>query len=151
MQRRRRAGVNEVTAACGLAVKAFSAPSRETRPMQYMLFCCIDENHWDNLAARERDAVMDDYGAWMRRLEASGQHVASARLQPAAVAATLRVNGGQRSVMDGPFAETKEQIGGFHLIEAGSREEALAIAEGIPTLRVGGTIEVRALRPEATP
>lgn len=119
----------------------------EIRPMQYMFLCCIDENHWESLGQEERDGVMTDYGAWIQRLEESGQHVVSARLQPVANAATLRRNGGKSSVVDGPFAETKEQIGGFHLIEAGNREEALAIAEGIPTLRVGGTIEVRALRP----
>ncbi len=117
--------------------------------MQYMLLCCIDENHWESLGQEERDGVVDDYGAWIRRLEESGRHVVSARLETVASAATLRRNGGKSSVIDGPFAETKEQIGGFHLIEAGSREEALEIAGGIPTLRVGGTIEVRALRPEA--
>lgn len=119
--------------------------------MQYMLFCCIDENHWDGLAQGERDSVMDDYGAWIRQLEESGRHVMSARLQPVANAATLHRNGGRSSVVDGPFAETKEQIGGFHLIEAENREEALNLAEGIPTLRVGGRIEVRAVRPESAP
>lgn len=116
--------------------------------MQYMLFCCIDENHWEGLAAQERDGVMDDYGAWIRQLEESGRHVMSARLQPVANAATVRRNGGRSSIVDGPFAETKEQIGGFHLIEADNLEDALALAERIPTLRVGGTIEVRAVRPE---
>lgn len=115
--------------------------------MKYMLFCCIDERHWDGLGEAERDAVMQDYGAWIERLEDSGKHLMSARLQPVANAATVRRNGARPSVVDGPFAETKEQIGGFHLVEADSREEALALAEGIPTLRVGGTIEVRALRP----
>jgi hypothetical protein len=116
--------------------------------MRYMLFCCIDEKHWEGLSPQERDAVMADYGAWVDRLEASGRHVMSARLQPVAAAATVQHTGHRYSVIDGPFAETKEQIGGFHLIEAESREEALALAEGIPTLRVGGRIEVRALRPE---
>ena len=115
--------------------------------MQYMLLCCIDENHWENLGQEERDGVMGDYGAWIQRLEESGRHVMSARLEAVANAATLRRNGGKHSVVDGPFAETKEQIGGFHVIEADNREAALEIAEGIPTLRVGGTIEVRALRP----
>ncbi|HLT92272.1 MAG TPA: YciI family protein [Woeseiaceae bacterium] len=116
--------------------------------MRYMLFCCIDEKHWDGLGPEQRDAVMADYAAWVERLEASGRHVMSARLEPVATSATLRRNGTRTSVVDGPFAETKEQIGGFHLVEAESREEALALAEGIPTLRVGGTIEVRPLRPE---
>ena len=63
--------------------------------MQYMLLCCIDENHWESLGKEERDGVMDDYGAWIRRLEESGRHVASARLQPVANAATLRRKGGK--------------------------------------------------------
>ena len=117
--------------------------------MQYMLLCCIDENHWESLGQEERDRVMGDYGAWIQRLDKSGRHVVSARLESVANAATLRRNGGNPSVVDGPFAETKEQIGGFHVIAADSREEALEIAGGIPTLRVGGTIELRALRPEA--
>jgi hypothetical protein len=92
---------------------------------------------------------MEDYGAWMRNLEASGTHVLSRRLQPSVTAATIRSNTGKPSVVDGPFAETKEQVGGFHLINAADLEEAIAVAERIPTLRVGGTIEVRALRPES--
>jgi hypothetical protein len=58
----------------------------------------------------------------------------------------VRSNGGKPTVIDGPFAETKEQVGGFHLIDAADRDEAVSIASRIPTLRVGGTVEVRALR-----
>jgi hypothetical protein len=68
---------------------------------------------------------------------------------PSVTAATVRGNGRKPSVVDGPFAETKEQIGGFHLVNSANLEEAVAVAERIPTLRVGGTIEVRALRPES--
>ncbi len=117
--------------------------------MQYMLLCCINEDRWQGLDERERDGVMQDYGTWMRELDESGNHVLSRRLQPSATAATVRGNPGKPSVVDGPFAETKEQIGGFHLVNAANLEEAVAVAERIPTLRVGGTIEVRALRPES--
>lgn len=116
--------------------------------MQYMLLCCINEDRWEGLDERERDGVMQDYGAWMRKLEESGNHVFSGRLQPSATAATVRGNGRRPSVMDGPFAETKEQIGGFHLVNAANLEEAVAVAERIPTLRVGGTVEVRPLMAE---
>jgi hypothetical protein len=111
-----------------------------------MLLCCINESHWESLSERERDAVMRDYGAWTRQLDETGQHVASGRLQPTTRAATVRSNGGKPTVIDGPFAETKEQVGGFHLIDAADRDEAVSIASRIPTLRVGGTVEVRALR-----
>lgn len=116
--------------------------------MEYMLLCCMDEEHWEGLDERERDGVMRDYGAWMRQLDESGNHVLSARLQSVATAATVRGKGGRPSVMDGPFAETKEQIGGFHLVNAANLEEAVAVAERIPTLRVGGTVEVRPLMAE---
>jgi hypothetical protein len=114
-----------------------------------MLLCCINEDRWEGLDEKERDSVMQEYGAWMRKLDASGNHVLSARLQPSATAATVRGHRSKPSVVDGPFAETKEQIGGFHLINAADLEEAVAVAERIPTLRVGGTIEVRPLRPES--
>lgn len=117
--------------------------------MRYMLLCCIDENHWTGLEDAERNAVMQAYGTWTRQLEESGQHVLSARLQPTATAATVRRQRGKPTVVDGPFAETKEQVGGFHLIDAANLEQAVSIAEGIPTLRVGGTVEVRPLRPES--
>ena len=117
--------------------------------MQYMLLCCINEDRWEGLDERERDGVMQDYGAWMRTLDESGNHVHSGRLQPSATAATVRGNLGKPSVVDGPFAETKEQIGGFHLINAADLEEAVAVAGRIPTLRVGGTVEVRPLVAES--
>lgn len=117
--------------------------------MQYMLLCCIDEDHWNGLDEGERGGVMRDYGAWVQRLEGSGKHVFSGRLQPTGTAATVRGKGRKPIVVDGPFAETKEQIGGFHLIDAASLEEAVAVAECIPTLRVGGAIEVRPLMAES--
>lgn len=116
--------------------------------MEYMLLCCIDEEHWEGLDEEERDGVMRDYGAWVQQLDDSGNHVLSARLQPSTAAATVRGKGRKPSVMDGPFAETKEQIGGFHLVNAANLEDAVAVAERIPTLRVGGTVEVRPLMAE---
>lgn len=112
--------------------------------MQFMLFCCIDEQHWDDLGAAERERVMTDYYAWIEEQEAAGRHRASGKLEPSAAAVTVR-NGGSKPVRsDGPFAETKEQIGGFHVIECADRDEAAAIAARIPTLAVGGVVEVRA-------
>ncbi len=113
--------------------------------MQVMLMCCIEESRWEALPAAERDAVMRDYGEWIATLERTGQHRASERLAAPAAARTLRQRGGKTVVTDGPFAETKEQLGGFHLIECRDVDEALEIAGRIPTLRVGGTIEVRAV------
>jgi hypothetical protein len=117
--------------------------------MQVMLMCCIEESRWQALPAAERDAVMADYGAWVTELERAGQHRATEKLAWSGDAKTLRVRDGRRIVTDGPYAETKEQFGGFHIVECRDVDEALAIAERIPTLRVGGTVEVRPVEPRS--
>jgi hypothetical protein len=114
-----------------------------------MLMCCIEEKRWHALPAAERDAVMREYGEWVSGLERAGQHRASEKLAWSPAAKTLRLAGGRPLVTDGPFAETKEQLGGFHIVECRDMDEALAIAGHIPTLRVGGTIEVRPVEPRA--
>ena len=111
--------------------------------MKYMVMCCIEEAHWDRLSEAERDKVMHDYGAWVQDTERAGQHLASAQLQPSNAATTLRMKNGRLAITDGPFAETKEQFGGYHLLECRDLNEAIALARRIPTLRVGGTIEIR--------
>jgi hypothetical protein len=113
--------------------------------MRYLLLCCFDEKQWQALPESQRDGIMREYGALLRSLDESGQHLASAQLRPTSSAATVRAAGGKPAVTDGPFAETKEQIGGYHLLECASREEAVAIASRIPTIPFGGAVEVRAL------
>jgi len=117
--------------------------------MQVMLMCCIDEGRWQALPAAERDAVMRDYGEWVADLERDGLHRATSKLVSSPAARTLRLQNGRAVITDGPFAETKEQFGGFHIVECRDVDEALAIAARIPTLRVGGTIEVRPVEPAA--
>jgi len=115
--------------------------------MQVMLMCCIDESRWLALPDAERDAVMRDYSQWIAELDARGQHRMSARLAPSGTAHTVRQQGGRKVVMDGPFAETKEQFGGYHLVECRDLDEAMALAGRIPTLPHGGVVEVRAVEP----
>jgi hypothetical protein len=115
--------------------------------MEYMLMCCIDEALWDRLPDAEKGAVMEEYGALIDALDASGRLRATAKLQPSAAGTTVRERHGKTVVTDGPFAETKEQLGGYHVVECRNRDEAMAIAARIPTLRVGGSIEVRPLDP----
>ena len=117
--------------------------------MQVMLMCCIDEGRWDAIPAPDRASIMRDYGARVAEMDRLGKHVVSARLAPPSSARTLRLQAGKRHVVDGPFAETKEQFGGYHLLECRDLEEALALAERIPTLPHGGVIEVRALESPA--
>jgi hypothetical protein len=111
--------------------------------MQYLLMCCMDEKTWEALPNARRDAVMQQYGEWVDDLCTRGQYLAGAKLQPTASATTVRSKNGRASVIDGPFAETKEQLGGYHLLECRDLDEALALARRVPTLEVGGTIEVR--------
>ncbi|MBX3703518.1 MAG: YciI family protein [Steroidobacteraceae bacterium] len=117
--------------------------------MQFMLMCCIEERRWLALPDAERDAVMRDYYAWIAGLEHSGQHRATEKLAWSPAAKTLRLRDGKPVVTDGPYAETKEQFGGFHIVECRDADEALALAARIPTLRVGGTIEVRPVEPRS--
>ncbi len=86
-----------------------------------------------------------DCMAYSEEIEASGHRLAGEALKPVDTAATLRVRGGNVSVTDGPFAETKEQLAGFYLIDASDMDEALEVAAGIPPARVG-SIEVRPVR-----
>jgi hypothetical protein len=115
--------------------------------MQFMLLCCIDGRRWMDLSLDVRDGVMHDYGQWVKATVCSGRHVLSNKLADPSAAKTIRMQAGKSLVTDGPFAETKEQLGGFHILECRDLNEALELARAIPTLRVGGTIEVRMVEP----
>jgi hypothetical protein len=113
--------------------------------MQYLLICCANEVEWAKLPDSQRAEIMEAYGNLIHELKTSGRLVAGAQLDRSASAVTVREKNGKPVITDGPFAETKEQLGGYHLIECQDREEAVATALRIPTLPVGGTIEVRPL------
>ena len=113
--------------------------------MQCLLMCCVNEVQWEKLAALQRDRIMDEYGKLIYELKTSGQLVAGAKLDRTANAVTVRQKNGKPVITDGPFAETKEQLGGYHLIECKDRDEPVAIALRFPTLAAGGVIEVRPL------
>ena len=111
--------------------------------MQYLLLCCFDEKQWEAIPESQRDTIMREYGELIESLEQSGHHLAGAKLRSSSTATTVRRRNGKLAITDGPFAEAKEQLGGYHLIECKDLGEAISIAKRIPTLRVGGTIEVR--------
>ena len=113
--------------------------------MQYLLMCCADEAQWAKLPNSQRARIMDEYGKLIHELKVNGRLLAGAQLDRSASAVTVREKNGRPVVTDGPFAETKEQLGGYHLIECKDRDEAVAIALRIPTLPAGGAIEVRPL------
>ena len=111
--------------------------------MQYMLMCCIDEYAWDTVPDAQKDKIMREYGKLIQDLVKTGRFRGGGRLHPTAAATTVRMNKGKLVFTDGPFAETKEQLGGYHLVECHDLDEAMAVAARIPTLSAGGAIEVR--------
>ncbi len=113
--------------------------------MQYLLMCCFDEELWAKIPESVRDKIMQEYGAWERGIVRSGHYRGGAKLQPSSSATTVREKNGKPVITDGPFAETKEQLGGYHLVECKGLDEAISIAKRIPTIPFGGTIEVRPL------
>jgi hypothetical protein len=107
-----------------------------------MLLIYSDEDTWAHLSDEDRGRWMQDYGAYTDELRAAGAMVAGDALQPTSNATTVRVREGEELVTDGPFAETKEQLGGYYLIEADSLDEATAWAAKLPGAR-HGSVEVR--------
>ena len=107
--------------------------------MRYMLLIYLDETALNDA---ERNACYRESTELAHRLHAAGRYVGASPLQPTSTATSVRMRNGKRLVTDGPFAETREQLGGFFLIEANDLDEALAIAERVPMAR-HGTVEVR--------
>jgi len=112
--------------------------------MKYMLLIYDEEQAWAKLSEAERKQVYAEYGQFSQQVKASGQYVTGAQLQPISAATSVRVRNGKRLLTDGPFAETREQLGGYYLVEAKDLDEALGLAARIPSARFG-TIEVRPL------
>jgi hypothetical protein len=110
--------------------------------MQYMLLIYDNEKMWPSMSEKERNALMGEYYAFTEETKKSGKYVAGDALQPTSTATTVRVREGKRLTTDGPFAETKEQLGGYYLINAKDLDEAMTIAAKIPGARFG-SIEVR--------
>jgi hypothetical protein len=113
--------------------------------VRYLCLIYPDEARLAALPAAEQRELIEDVLAYREELRERGHYIASAPLEPAASSTTLRVRGGQLSITDGPYAETKEQLGGFYLIEARDLNDAIRLAARMPPARVG-TIEVRPLR-----
>jgi hypothetical protein len=118
--------------------------------MKYMLLIHDDEGAFLGLSEADRQAVYDEYRKFTEDIVAAGQYVDGSELQPTTTATTVRIRNGKRLVTDGPFAETREQLGGYYLVEARDLDEAIALASRIPSARTG-TIEVRPLAPSMAP
>lgn len=107
--------------------------------MKYMLLIYYDEQA---LSEAEREQCFGESAQLAHELDANGQYVAANPLHPTAAATSVRLRQGKRLVTDGPFAETREQLGGYFLIEAKNLDEAIGIAARIP-MALKGTVEVR--------
>lgn len=110
--------------------------------MKYLLMIYTEEKVWDALPPAEQERVVGKHLAFAADLRRSGRYLAGEALQPVATATTVRVQRGKLVTTDGPFAETKEQLGGFYLVEARDLNEAIQLAGRIPA-PCGDSIEVR--------
>ena len=112
--------------------------------MKYLLLIYHNEQRWNEISEAERQLMYEEYRKLRQQLISQGKYVDGSQLQATTTAASVRVRDGKELVTDGPFAETHEQLGGYFLVEVGSRDEAVGIAKQIPSARTG-TVEVRAL------
>jgi hypothetical protein len=111
-------------------------------PMKYLCLIYDDEQKLGAMPQAESDKFMAEYFAFSDDIRKSGHMIHGEALQPVQTATTVRKRNGKISTTDGPFAETKEQLGGFYLIEAKDLNEAIQVASRIPSVRIG-SIEVR--------
>ncbi|HET9364206.1 MAG TPA: YciI family protein [Candidatus Angelobacter sp.] len=114
--------------------------------MQYLLLIYLEESRWERLDDPEQQKIYQQYRDLIAELQQQGKFLGGNELQPTSTATTVRVRGGKQSITDGPFAETKEQLGGYFLVEAKDLDEAMVIAARIPSANVG-SIEVRPVVP----
>ena len=114
--------------------------------MQYLLLIYEDEKVWNTLSEAERGKIYGEYMTLTSDIKKSGHWIGGNPLQPVHTATTVRVRDGKVSTTDGPFAETREQLGGYYLVEAKDLDEATRIAARIPAVRLG-SIEVRPVMP----
>jgi hypothetical protein len=112
--------------------------------MNYILLIYGDEKQWDALSQEEKEKVYADHGAYGEAMTKAGVIRGGAELKPISTATTIRFTNGKPTTHDGPFAETKEQLGGYYLIEVDNLEQALEWAAKMPGM-TSGCVEVRPL------
>jgi hypothetical protein len=110
--------------------------------MQYLMMIYSQEADWTKMTDAEHAAMHQEYMQFTQEIADSGKLRGGNQLQPIAAATVVRVRNGKRVVTDGPFAEAKEQLGGYYLVEANDLDEAIAVAARIPGARYGA-VEVR--------
>jgi hypothetical protein len=125
------------------AAKRLQSKNRRN-DMQYLLTLYADESGWGAMTPEQQQQGVAAYGAYSEALKKAGVLVSSNRLRPSATATTLRTTNGKTQVLDGPFAESKEQLGGYYLIDVPDLDSAMTWAGRCPGVQ-HGTVEVRAI------
>ena len=116
--------------------------------MKFLLLIHYDEQAWDERS--DKAPVLEECAQVVEEVAGRGQYLAAAQLHPTSTATSVRIRDGKRMVIDGPFAETREQLAGYMLVDAPNLDEAIAIAGKLPPAR-WGTIEVRPILEEKAP
>ncbi len=111
--------------------------------MRYLMLICVDEKQVAEIPAEQAAGMLQAWGKFTTELQDAGKMLGGERLRPASAATTVRQANGRTLLSDGPFAETKEQLGGFFLIDAENLDEAVEWAGKMPHLANGGSVEVR--------
>src|ERR1051325_3051410 len=119
--------------------------SAKEKPMHYLLLIYEEEKIWTTMSEAERMQIFGEYRKYTDEIKASGHWKGGNPLQPTHTATTVRVRGGKVSTTDGPFAETKEQLGGYYMIEAKDLNDAIQVASKIPSAKPG-SVEVRPIQ-----
>jgi len=110
--------------------------------MRYLCLIYEDEKWWEKASEADLQKGMANYNAFTESIKKSGKYIGGEALQPTKAATSVRIRNGKLSTTDGPFAETKEQLGGFYLINARDLNDAIQVASKIPSARLG-SVEVR--------
>ncbi len=116
--------------------------------MKYLCLIYDSEALWDAMPEQETGPIMAEYRAFTQQIMQSGHFVSGHQLQPTPAATSVRIRNGKTVVTDGPFAETKEQLGGYFLVECDSIEEAVELGAQIPAAQSGGCVEARPIHEE---
>jgi hypothetical protein len=118
--------------------------------MKYLLLIYENEAQWAGVSQAEQGKIFEEYMVYTNDIKKKGHYIGGQALQPVSTATTVKVKDGKTLTTDGPFAETREQLGGFYLVEAKDLDEAIALAARIPASRTG-SIEVRPILPTPPP
>ena len=117
---------------------------KEERAVKYILLIYGDEREWTSMSKEEMATVYEEHGAYADAMVKAGVMRGGYELQPVATATSLRFTNGKAKTFDGPFAETKEQLGGYYIIEVDTLDQAIEWAEKMPAM-ASGTVEIRPL------